>query len=191
MNCGPEGLDQGALLGGGCGVLQQQPAAPGMADVVVHKRQAVIDRLKRRMEGYRRHNQDCVPRYNNAFVEQQNVQETLMLKQKYMETKTKRNVKKNDKKPMENGNTMPPVSEYILLFLVAHKVLLYLISYHIFQLGSFNNLIFISFFFFYRYLLNLYNYILEMLLNLVTEFSFRLIIVTRHFIIKHFKVDNC
>ncbi|XP_050527642.1 neurogenic protein mastermind-like isoform X2 [Daktulosphaira vitifoliae] len=77
-----------------------------MADVVVHKRQAVIDRLKRRMEGYRRHNQDCVPRYNNAFVEQQNVQETLMLKQKYMETKSKRNVKKNDKKPLENGNAM-------------------------------------------------------------------------------------
>lgn len=111
MNCGPEGLDQGALLGGGCGVLQQQSAAPGMADVVVHKRQAVIDRLKRRMEGYRRHNQDCVPRYSNAFTEQQNVQETLMLKQKYMETKTKRNVKKNDKKPMDNGNTMP-VSKY-------------------------------------------------------------------------------
>lgn len=113
LNCGPEGLDQGALLGGGCGVLQQQSAAPGMADVVVHKRQAVIDRLKRRMEGYRRHNQDCVPRYSNAFVEQQNVQETLMLKQKYMETKTKRNVKKNDKKPMDNGNTMPPVSKII------------------------------------------------------------------------------
>jgi len=108
-------LDQGALLGGGCGVLQQQSAAPGMADVVVHKRQAVIDRLKRRMEGYRRHNQDCVPRYSNAFAEQQNVQETLMLKQKYMETKTKRNVKKNDKKPMENGNTMPPVSEHYFL----------------------------------------------------------------------------
>lgn len=34
-----------------------------------------------------------------------------MLKQKYMETKTKRNVKKNDKKPMDNGNTMP-VSKY-------------------------------------------------------------------------------
>lgn len=34
-----------------------------------------------------------------------------MLKQKYMETKTKRNAKKNDKKPMENGNNaMPPVS---------------------------------------------------------------------------------
>lgn len=111
LNCGPEGLDQGALLGGGCGVLQQQSAAPGMADVVVHKRQAVIDRLKRRMEGYRRHNQDCVPRYSNAFAEQQNVQETLMLKQKYMETKSKRSVKKNDKKPMENGNgaAMPPV----------------------------------------------------------------------------------
>lgn len=88
-----------------------------MADVVVHKRQAVIDRLKRRMEGYRRHNQDCVPRYNNAFAEQQNVQETLMLKQKYMETKTKRNVKKNDKKPMENGNNaMPPVSFLKMFF---------------------------------------------------------------------------
>lgn len=110
LNCGPEGLDQGALLGGGCGVLQQQSAAPGMADVV-HKRQAVIDRLKRRMEGYRRHNQDCVPRYsNNAFADGQNVQETLMLKQKYMETKTKRNVKKSDKKPMENGNNAMPVS---------------------------------------------------------------------------------
>lgn len=115
LNCGPEGLDQGALLGGGCGVLQQQSAAPGMADVVVHKRQAVIDRLKRRMEGYRRHNQDCVPRYSNAFAEQQNVQETLMLKQKYMETKTKRNVKKNDKKPMENGNTMPVSLIFIFL----------------------------------------------------------------------------
>lgn len=96
-------------------MLQQQSAAPGMADVVVHKRQAVIDRLKRRMEGYRRHNQDCVPRYSNAFAEQQNVQETLMLKQKYMETKTKRNVKKNDKKPMENGNTMPVRKIYFSL----------------------------------------------------------------------------
>lgn len=86
------------------------------------------------MEGYRRHNQDCVPRYSNAFAEQQNVQETLMLKQKYMETKTKRNVKKNDKKPMENGNAMPPVSLthfFFFRFLVfkLHIFVTYLVRY--------------------------------------------------------------
>ncbi|EFN87135.1 Neurogenic protein mastermind [Harpegnathos saltator] len=74
--------------------------APGMGDVITPKRQAVVDRLRRRIEGYRRRQTDCIPRFDQSFngLCEQNIQDTLMLKQRFLESKAKRQAKKTDKK---------------------------------------------------------------------------------------------
>ncbi|XP_047096635.1 neurogenic protein mastermind-like [Schistocerca piceifrons] len=71
-----------------------------MGEVPTPKRQAVFDRLRRRIENYRRRQNDCVPRFDQCFngVVEQNMQETLILKQRFLETKTKRAAKKTEKK---------------------------------------------------------------------------------------------
>uniref|UniRef100_A0A0A9X9K9 Neurogenic protein mastermind n=1 Tax=Lygus hesperus TaxID=30085 RepID=A0A0A9X9K9_LYGHE len=75
------------------------------ADVLPPKKQAVVERLTRRMESYRRHQNDCIPRFNHSFngVVKQNLQDTLLLKQRFLENKAKRGLKKSDKKPQENA----------------------------------------------------------------------------------------
>lgn len=82
---------------------QQMGQAPGMGEVVTPKKQVVVDRLKKRMDGYRRHQIDCIPRYHQSFngVCEQNIQDTLVLKQRFLESKAKRQAKKADKKPNE------------------------------------------------------------------------------------------
>ena len=73
----------------------------GMGDVLLPpKRQAVVDRLRRRIESYRRRQSDFIPRFDQSFngICEQNIQETLVLKQRFLETKAKRAVKKTDKK---------------------------------------------------------------------------------------------
>lgn len=94
---------QGVNQGGGCGLIQRS-AAPGMAEVITPKRQAVVDRLRRRIENYRKHQSDCVPRFNQAFngIVEQNVQDTMALKQRYLENKSKRAAKKTEKKIPDN-----------------------------------------------------------------------------------------
>ncbi|KAI5641961.1 mamL-1 domain-containing protein [Phthorimaea operculella] len=65
------------------------------------KRQAVVDRLRRRIETYRRRQSECVPRFDQSFsgaCEQQNL-ETSALQKRFLEAKTKRQVKKSDRKP--------------------------------------------------------------------------------------------
>ncbi|XP_017880272.2 uncharacterized protein LOC108625071 [Ceratina calcarata] len=82
---------------------QQMGQAPGMGEVVTPKRQAVVDRLRRRIEGYRRRQTDCIPRFDQSFngLCEQNIQDTLVLKQRFLENKAKRQAKKTDKKQSE------------------------------------------------------------------------------------------
>ncbi|XP_045763809.1 neurogenic protein mastermind-like isoform X1 [Maniola jurtina] len=65
------------------------------------KRQAVVDRLRRRIETYRRRQTECVPRFDQSFTgacEQQNL-ETSALQKRFLEGKAKRQAKKTDRKP--------------------------------------------------------------------------------------------
>uniref|UniRef100_A0A1B0DLK3 Neurogenic mastermind-like N-terminal domain-containing protein n=2 Tax=Phlebotomus papatasi TaxID=29031 RepID=A0A1B0DLK3_PHLPP len=74
------------------------------SDVLPPKRQAVVDRLKRRIENYRRRQSDSVPRFNQTFnsvCEQQNL-ETSVLQKKFLESKAKKAAKKTDKKQPDN-----------------------------------------------------------------------------------------
>lgn len=115
-------MDHGGGLGGGCvdagGLLPpggnpQHLAAPGvlpqqMGDVLPPKRQVAFERLRRRIDGYRKRQTEFMPRYDqcsNGYREQ-NCQETLALKQKYLENKTKRTAKKQDKKQPEPVNNI-------------------------------------------------------------------------------------
>ncbi|XP_033149123.1 neurogenic protein mastermind, partial [Drosophila busckii] len=64
------------------------------------KLQPSVERLRRRIETYRRRQTDCVPRYEQAFTtvcEQQN-QETSALQKRFLESKNKRAAKKTEKK---------------------------------------------------------------------------------------------
>jgi mastermind-like protein len=94
----------GAEPGGGGGYPRAPPTAP-MAEVLPPKRQAVVDRLRRRIESYRRHQNDCIPRFDQSFngAVEQNIQDTLVLKQRFLESKAKRAAKKSDKKPSDSS----------------------------------------------------------------------------------------
>ena len=73
---------------------------PQQSPDLTPKRQAVFDRLKRRMGIYRRRQTDCVPRFDQTFTgvcEQQSV-ETNVLQKRFLESKAKRVAKKADKK---------------------------------------------------------------------------------------------
>lgn len=93
----------------------------GPAEILPPKKQAVVDRLRRRIESYRRHQNDCVPRFDHSFngVVEQNVQDTLLLKQRFLENKAKRTVKKSEKKPVDssaqNASSSLPVSSFCLI----------------------------------------------------------------------------
>lgn len=71
--------------------LQQQQGGE-----VTPKRQAVVDRLRRRIETYRRRQSDCAPRFDQTFTgvcEQQSI-ETNVLQKRFLESKAKRQAKK-------------------------------------------------------------------------------------------------
>lgn len=98
--------------GGGCvdAALRKPPStggsvAPSGGDVLPPKRQAVVARLRRRIESYRRRQNDCAPRFHQSFngLCEQNIQDTLILKQRFLETKTKRAAKKTEKKQDATG----------------------------------------------------------------------------------------
>jgi len=95
----------GAGVGGGGG-----GGLAGMGDVLPPKRQAVVDRLRRRIESYRRRQSDCIPRFDQSFngICEQNSQEILVLKQRYLESKAKRAAKKTDKK-QDNASSVHTV----------------------------------------------------------------------------------
>jgi MamL-1 domain len=64
------------------------------------KRQAVFDRLKKRMNMYRKRQTESIPRFDQTFngiCEQQSV-ETNVLQKRFIESKAKRVAKKADKK---------------------------------------------------------------------------------------------
>lgn len=82
---------------------QQMGQAPGISDVPA-KNPVTFDRLRRRINGYRKHSSECIPRHTQSFngIVEQNIQETLVLKQRFVENnKTKRQAKKTEKKQNE------------------------------------------------------------------------------------------
>lgn len=78
-----------------CQQQQQQQQRPQETP----KHQAVVDRLRRRIETYRRRQSDCVPRFDQTFngVYEQSNLETNVLKKRVLESKTKRAPKKQEK----------------------------------------------------------------------------------------------
>ncbi|XP_017298153.2 neurogenic protein mastermind-like [Diaphorina citri] len=98
-----------------------------MTEALPPKRQAVVDRLRRRIENYRRHQSDCVPRYDHSFngLVERDIQETLLLKQKYLESKAKRSKNKPEKKlpsQLDSGlhNASLPVSNRAWFNFLSH-----------------------------------------------------------------------
>lgn len=82
---------------------------PQQSPDLTPKRQAVFDRLKRRMGIYRRRQTDCVPRFDQTFTgvcEQQSV-ETNVLQKRFLESKAKRVAKKADKKTTDVVTSVP------------------------------------------------------------------------------------
>lgn len=77
--------------------LQQEQLKP--------ERKVIVDRLRRRMETYRRRQTDCTPRFEQTFsgvCEQQTI-ETNQLQKRFLESKAKRQAKKTDKKQTDNS----------------------------------------------------------------------------------------
>ncbi|KAH7968092.1 hypothetical protein HPB52_005577 [Rhipicephalus sanguineus] len=97
-------------------------------DVLPPKRQAVVDRLRRRIELYRRHHNATLPRYEqaaNAVYEEQR-QETLLLKQRYLESKAKKS-KKSEHKSLKDSSGAAATSsadshKNILQFMEANQL---------------------------------------------------------------------
>jgi hypothetical protein len=87
------------------------------ADICNPKRQAVFDRLKKRMNTYRGRQRETVPRFDQTFngiCEQQSV-ETNVLQKRFIETKAKRVAKKADKKQTETAPSGNLVREFFAL----------------------------------------------------------------------------
>ncbi|XP_023216804.1 uncharacterized protein LOC111619330 isoform X4 [Centruroides sculpturatus] len=63
-----------------------------MGDILPAKRQAIVERLQRRFEKYRRHQNACLPRYEHSIsgICDQHRQEALLLRQRYIENKVKK-----------------------------------------------------------------------------------------------------
>lgn len=83
----------------------QQQHQQQQQEQLTPKRQAVVDRLRRRIETYRRRQTDCTPRFEQTFTgvcEQQSI-ETNQLQKRYLESKAKRQAKKTDKKQTDNS----------------------------------------------------------------------------------------
>uniref|UniRef100_T1JCF4 Neurogenic mastermind-like N-terminal domain-containing protein n=1 Tax=Strigamia maritima TaxID=126957 RepID=T1JCF4_STRMM len=69
-----------------------------MGDVLPPKKQAIVERLRRRIEDYRQHHDSCLPRYEIATngLYQQHKQGTILLQQRYLEPKSKKQNKKSN-----------------------------------------------------------------------------------------------
>ncbi|KAG8198422.1 hypothetical protein JTE90_021663 [Oedothorax gibbosus] len=81
---------------------------PPSGDLLPSKRQTVVDRLRRRLEAYRRHQGSCLPRYDQAASGQYDIQrmETMQLKQRFLENKAKK-TRRNDNRTTNGGETQP------------------------------------------------------------------------------------
>ena len=82
-----------------------------MSDILLPKG---AERLRRRLEKYRNRHDESVPRFEhttNGLNEQQK-QETLLLRQRFLESKAKKSAKKSDKKQQQQQQegTVGPLS---------------------------------------------------------------------------------
>lgn len=98
----PDGVLQhgGGPRGTAAAIVAAAAAANAAPMMEVPRRQAVVDRLRKRIENYRKRQSECLPKHDrsfNGFCEQ-NLQDTMLLKQKFLETKAKRAAKKSEKK---------------------------------------------------------------------------------------------
>ncbi|XP_063985595.1 neurogenic protein mastermind isoform X2 [Diachasmimorpha longicaudata] len=84
-------------------IQQQMGQAPNMGEIITPKKQLAVDRLRRRMDEYRRHQTNVTPRFEQSFngLCEQESQGTLLLKQRFFDNKAKRQAKKADKKQNE------------------------------------------------------------------------------------------
>lgn len=69
---------------------------------------AVTERLKRRISSYRKHHEDCGPRFEHTVngLNDQQKQETLALRQRFLESKSKKAAKKSDKNKDGTSNSV-------------------------------------------------------------------------------------
>lgn len=84
--------------------------------------QAAVERLKRRMDGYRELHNTKLPKYNHTAnqINLQQIKDTKLLRQKFLESKTKKTSKKSSnaekaaaKSEMNNINSGSYFSQYI------------------------------------------------------------------------------
>lgn len=79
-------------------------------------------RLRRRIESYRRRQNDCMPRFDQSFsgLCEQNLHDTLQLKQRFLDAKAKRAPKTNkDKKQQESiQSSVHVVSIFLHIFIL-------------------------------------------------------------------------
>ncbi|CAG7828796.1 unnamed protein product [Allacma fusca] len=79
------------------------PKGPGMQG----PKDAVMERLRRRITGYRKHHDDFGPRFEHTVngLNDQQKQETLTLRQKFLESKPKKSAKKSDKNKQDGSGS--------------------------------------------------------------------------------------
>lgn len=83
-----------SCAGHGQGVAIEGSSGDRMGDLLPPKRQAVVERLGRRLEYYRRHRDSVIPRYDLAESGSldQTRQETLLMRQRFLESKAAKKV---------------------------------------------------------------------------------------------------
>lgn len=122
-------------------VPQQQPpimASNNMPSELNPKRQAVFDRLKKRMGGYRKRQNESIPRFDQTFsgiCEQQSI-ETNVLQKRFVESKAKRVAKKADKKATDvtpNNVTVVSFMSVGVLSRMSHKLSSFAQAHEIYQ----------------------------------------------------------
>jgi len=71
-----------------------------MSDLAPPKGQVAVERLRRRLETLRKHHDECLPRFEQSAdgINDGQKQDTLKLRQRYMESRAKKSNKKSDKK---------------------------------------------------------------------------------------------
>lgn len=76
-----------------------------MAEVTPSKRQENLERFQNRLAGYKKHSQECVRKYQHTFdaLVEQDVDQTLFLKQKFLQNKEKRAAKRK----LDNSSSTP------------------------------------------------------------------------------------
>lgn len=78
-----------------------------MADFVMPRHSAVMERLRRRIELFRRHHTSCEARYDNTAMERLEMerQQTFALHQRCLQTKAKRSSKHRQPQPTSDQTT--------------------------------------------------------------------------------------